>query len=93
MIKLLIRFWPVLVPLLLYLVWFLFFRKKREAEEVTPQWEAWFWIGTLVVSLLIAIVMLVIMGVSTPSDTEGTYVPAKYEDGKIIPAHREREGQ
>ncbi len=83
MTKLLIKFWPVFLPLVIMVVWFLFF-KKRAPEDKLPQWESRLWFITLVSALLIALLMLVVMALSQHKQVHENRVPARYENGKII---------
>ena len=84
MIRLIIRFWPVLLPLTIYVIWFLLAKRKAEkAGEELPKFTEgpWFWI--LISSLLIAIACFVLWWVETPSQ-DGVYVPAHMENGQLI---------
>lgn len=85
MVRFIIEFWPVLIPLAVYGIWFFFFRKKGEsAEKLSPK-EAKLWILTLVASLIIAVICVVVLAVSTKSNKEGEYIPPHMENGKIVP--------
>lgn len=95
MLRLLVtRFWPVLLPIFLYLLWLVLARRKaRKNGADVPSFFDGPWLMAVVASLLILIVAFVMLGAAASSDhvTEGTYVPAKLVDGKIIPAHIEPE--
>lgn len=85
MIRILIRFWPVLIPVLLCLLWILHKRRKAvRAGEVMPRFSEgpWYWVA--IASIVIAVVCFMVLGLSNTPVT-GTYEPAHVEGGKIIP--------
>lgn len=85
MIKIITSLWPVLLPLMVYAVWFIFFRKKREADEPVPEWEKKLWLWTFLASALIALIYMVVFSMGTEENKTGKYTPAHYENGKLIP--------
>lgn len=90
MIKLLIKFWPILIPLGLFALWYMTAGKKRravESREVTSALEAKLWNWTLLISLMVGVGCLLWVGLSSESNTDATYVPPKYENGQVIPGH------
>lgn len=94
MLKLLIlRFWPIFLPVLLYFAWMAFTRRKAaKAGEDKPAFKDGPWQLTVAVTLALAIGSFVVLGfTSQGSDTQGQYVPAKVVNGKIVPGHREAE--
>ena len=84
MFKVLLRFWPVLIPLLLYGIWRLR-RKRTEEENPLSDSEAQLWAWTLVVSLVIAILSIGVVMFTTESNRDSEYQPALYKDGKLVP--------
>lgn len=85
----LFRFWPVLVPLLVYVVWMIRVRgKARKAGAPVPHFGQGPWFWAVVASLGVAVVIFFILGLSHPSQ-KGTYVPPRTQDGRIIPGHVE----
>lgn len=84
MLKLIIfRFWPVFIPVILYLLWRVL--RKRKGEEASPivdERKHWFWVA--VASLALLIISFLIFGLTTRPN-EGVYEPARVEDGKLIP--------
>jgi hypothetical protein len=78
---------PLLLPTAVYLAWLQFANWQRQSERV--RWTAlpWVWlVGSGV--LLLALVLLVVtvhFGTSQP----GTYVPPRWENGRIMPGHIE----
>ena len=89
MFKFFLTFWPILLPILLYCLWFLSFRKKKDNEthELSEK-EAKLWILALYSSLAIAILAVIFMALVVESDTESRYVPSQYKDGEFIPAKK-----
>lgn len=81
----LFRFWPVLIPLIIYWVWL-----KRVGRKATIEGKPvlrfrdgpWYW--AVLSSLLIAVGIFVMLG-SELHEGRGTYVPAHMENGKLIP--------
>lgn len=85
----LFRFWPVLIPLIVYAVWMIRVRgKARKAGEPVPQFREGPWFWAVVASLSVGIVIFFILGLSH-EPAKGTYVPPRTENGKIIPGHLE----
>jgi hypothetical protein len=85
----LFRFWPVLIPLIIYLLWMFIVRNKaKRAGEPLPHFKdgPWFW--AVVAALATGIVIFIILGLSHQPNT-GNYVPPKTENGRIIPGHVE----
>jgi heme/copper-type cytochrome/quinol oxidase subunit 2 len=82
----LMRFWPVLLPILTYFLWMFFIRNKaRKASEPVPHFREGpvFW--TLIATLGIAIAMFFVLGLSN-DPIKGVYVPSHIENGKVIPS-------
>ena len=85
---------PVLliaIPLISYVVWYRLTKAKLAHEEARdlPAWQdaPWTWI---VVGTVAAISLgFVSLAVFRPDDSGGTYVPAKYEDGEVVPGYLE----
>lgn len=82
---------PILLPSLVYLAW-LFYENRRIAnggEGKVRRWEegpwAWLVAGGLALGVLVAIVTVVLTG----RGKEGTYVPPRVEDGRVVPGHLE----
>lgn len=89
---LIVHFWPVLLPLLLYVLWLMQARRKAaKAGEAHPAFFAGPWLWAVTASLAMAIGGFIVLGLSAKGDVEGHYVPAQMVDGKIVPAHNEPE--
>ena len=82
------RFWPVLMPFLVYALWMLKMRgRARKAGEPLPRFRdgPWFW--AVVATFGVAIAMFIVFGVSAREGIRGDYTPPHMENGKIIPGH------
>jgi hypothetical protein len=89
---LIIRFWPALVPILLYAAWVCYARRKAaKAGEAPPAFFDGPWIWAVTVSLLLCIGGFIMLGLTQEGLGEGHYVPAKLVGGKIVPGHVEPE--
>lgn len=81
----LLRFWPVLIPLVVYIVWMIRVRNHaRRAGEKPPHFGEGPWFWAIVVSLGIGVVMFVVLGLSHEGN-QGAYVPPHMEGGRIVP--------
>lgn len=81
----LFRFWPVLIPLVAYVLWMNLVRRKAEKEgKPKPAFRDGPWYWAVLTSLLIAIgcFFLVAMGID---EGKGSYTPPHLEGGKIVP--------
>lgn len=88
--RLLLKLWPVLIPVVLYLAWHAYAKAKAKREGKTPptlREGPWIWI--IASMLAIAVILLLSLGLSTKPSNDGTYVPAHLEDGKLIPGKME----
>lgn len=85
----LLRFWPVLLPLLVYLWWLQVVRRKAIKAGLPPlafRDGPWFWV--VVASLVVGVTLLMVMGLSNKRLT-GNYIPPYVNNGKIIEGHVE----
>ena len=83
--SLFIRFWPVFVPLLLYIVWMWWrIRKAKKKGEEVPRIKdgPWFW--AVLSALLIAIGLFLFLGMTQQENAGASYTATKYKDGKLI---------
>ena len=87
MLKILVtRFWPVLLPLVLYLVWLAYARRKAgKAGEKKPEFFDGPWLWPTMASLALTIGAFLWLGLSQ-EPVNGTYIPAHVVDGKLVPA-------
>jgi hypothetical protein len=85
MIRLLLQFWPITLPLLLYLLWmWLKRRRARRAGIDIPLWKDGPWHWALVAALLIAIGGFLILGLSASPNRDAVYHPTQFNDGQLI---------
>ncbi len=81
----LFRFWPVLIPLVIYWVW-LRIVGRRATIEGRPVLRfrdgPWYW--AVLCSLLIGVGIFLMLGTSIEPQ-RGTYIPPHLEDGRIVP--------
>jgi len=82
---LLIRFWPVWIPLILYLLWwYVKLLRAKKQDETAPRIQDGPWLWTVVITLVLAIVMFFWLGLSQHSESSTQYKPAQIKDGKIV---------
>lgn len=81
MLKFLLSLWPAMIPLAVYLLWRMF-RQGKGAEDTLSAAESRLWMGTLILSLVIAAVCIVAFGASTGESVRENFVPAyqKHKD-------------
>ena len=84
----LFRFYPVLLPLILYLLWLYFVRRRaRKKGEPLPRFRdgSIFWL--LISSLLIAVLCFLFLAFSVGDvGNKGSYQPPHMEGEKLVPA-------
>lgn len=79
------RFWPVLIPIVVYLIWHDSQRRKAlKTGDVPRKLNEGPWLLSLGATVLIAIGCIAWFGVSTPSNTNVGYSPAHMVDGKLV---------
>ncbi len=90
MIRILIlKLWPVLVPLTLYYAWKKYINYRlKQGEEVSLHVQRKAWLFTCICTLATLIICFIAWGLMQPiEETSGRYVPAHIKDGQIVPAH------
>ena len=81
----LFRFWPVLIPLLVYWLWVLNVRRKaRKVGEPEPRFRDGPWYWAVLTSLLIGMGCFLVVGLSH-TEHKGEYEPAHMENGILVP--------
>lgn len=84
---LLFHFWPIWLPPLLYLLWWLIARSKAKKSGLPmPAIKDGSWVWVLLVSLSLGIILFVYLGMSN-EPVDGEYAPAQIIDGKIVDGH------
>ena len=104
MLRILIRFLPALIPVVTYLLWvfllreiFLLRKTRKELSGSKPKIidikrpnifsDPKFFLS-IILSIVILIVMFIFLAITSIKDKGDTYVPAKFENGKIVPAQK-----
>ena len=85
----LFRFWPVLIPVLVYWLWFrTHVRKALKEGKPAPLFRdgPWYWL--VLASLLTAVACFVGLGASGES-VKGRYIPPHLENGVMVPGRVE----
>ncbi len=85
------RFWPVLLPIVIYLLWRWW--RARQARKYGADAVTWtrshvYWI--VLSSLLIGIACMLFLGL-TAQHNHGAYIPTMEENGKLVPGHWEEQ--
>lgn len=84
---LIFRFWPVWIPLVIYLIWFEIVRRRAiKAGLPVPLFREGPWYWAVLSSLLIAVACFIALGLSNEAH-KGAYVPPHMENGTLIPGH------
>lgn len=78
---------PLALPTALYLAWLLL--AQRAQRDGTVRWATlpWLWLVGAGAVLLVLVLFVVTVHVGTPQS--GTYVPPRWENGRIVPSHIE----
>ena len=85
MALLLLRLWPALIPILMYMLWHHQRKKAHLAEGKEP--PAFFdgpWMRAFATALAIAVLMLIFWRLLEPNHKGGAYEPAHMENGKLV---------
>jgi hypothetical protein len=111
MLKLIIKFFPALIPLVTYFIWVLFLReivllkkarknvKEKKQQKIINMDNKYSVINdrnfiiSVILSFTILIAMFIFLAFSSMETKGDKYIPAKYENGKIIPAQKILEKQ
>lgn len=83
----LFRFYPVLLPLIVYLLWFYLVRQRaRKKGGEPPKFSDAPVFLLLMSSFIIAIICFLFLALSIDSGSKGNYEPPHMEGEKLIPA-------
>ncbi len=74
---------PLLVPIAVYALWTSYDRRRRGIGGL-PGWEEgnWYWAAVAGFGLVVAIFAVTM---AATGNGDGTYQPARMQDGKIVP--------
>ena len=81
----LFRFWPVLIPLIVYLLWlYIVGRKAKKAGQPGVHFldGPWYWV--VITSLVIGIGCFMLLATSLTGDA-GEYIPPHMQKGVLVP--------
>ncbi len=85
MLKLMWQFWPVLLPVLIYLLWMLRHRNlAAQAGEDVPDWTEGPWLWAATATVVLAMIGFLILGLSAEPNREEIYSPAEFKDGELV---------
>lgn len=82
----LFRFWPVLIPLIGYWLWWRMVGCKAtiDGQPVRNFRDGpWYW--AVLASLLVAVGCFALLGEEATQGTTGTYIPPHMENGTVVP--------
>ena len=90
----LFRFWPVLIPLIAYEIWFC--GCARPGRKATMEGKQvlrfrdgpWYWV--VLSSFIIAVVCFIFLGEEATQGGKGTYIPPHMENGTLVPGQVEK---
>lgn len=79
------RLWPAFIPLIVYVLWMLYRRRKAKRDDsIPPAFRDGPWVWAVGASLLIAMLCFISLGLSTPHNSGTSYQPTQLKDGKLI---------
>jgi len=82
---------PLLLPTAIYVAWLMAMQRsaRGSAQGEGVRWTAlpWIWLAAAGVVLLVLVLAIVTVHFGEPET--GTYVPPRYEDGRVVPSHIE----
>ena len=85
----LLRLWPALIPLIAYFLWMRWRNRVRHKQGLEAmRLREGPWLAAVLCSIFTAGVLLVILGTEGEMQ-EGSYVPPKLVDGKVVEGHFE----
>ncbi len=86
MLRRAIAFLPFVAPFVIYGFYYLLMRRRALAGGGTaPSLAQAPWIWLVIVGCVLLIASLAIFAIYDGSDVGGSYVPSRFEDGRIVP--------
>lgn len=86
----LFRFWPVLIPLIAYWLWWRMVGRKATIDgKPVMRFRDGPWYWAVLSSLLIAVACFIFLGQEATRGTTGNYIPPHMENGAIVPGQVE----
>lgn len=87
MLKLILaKFWPTIIPSIIYFLWLLYIKKKFKAAKNKSTKKQ------LIITIWATIIVTIICMASYfyfAENSGQTYIPSKFEDGKFVPGRME----
>jgi hypothetical protein len=82
---------PLLLPTAVYVAWLMTMQwsAKGSAGGEGVSWAALPWIWLAAAGVVLLALVLVTVEVHFGEPETGTYVPPRYEDGRVVPSHIE----
>lgn len=81
----LIRFWPALIPIGLYLLWHFWRCKQAQKKgEEKPKHKGSHWFMVAMATLLLIMGSFLLLGLTGEKHGPSTYVPPHMENGAIV---------
>lgn len=81
----LFRFWPVIIPLVIYMIWFKRVERKAVREgKAKPLFREGPWYWLVIATLGVALLCFIFLGASI-DNVKGSYVPPHMENGVMVP--------
>lgn len=88
MLRVLAEFWPVFLPLAMYMGWMMGRQQKaKRRQETVPALHEGPWIWAVLTTVLLMIGCFLWLGLSGKADTT-PLEQAHFRDGKLVPGHR-----
>jgi quinol-cytochrome oxidoreductase complex cytochrome b subunit len=81
------KLWPILIPLLLYVMWLFYckyIRKDKKVDIFAPPF------GWVIASMAVIAVLMMAWISIEQQKSEESYVPTRVEGGKIVPSQTEK---
>ncbi|MDB2414467.1 hypothetical protein N9W34_01700 [Rickettsiales bacterium] len=79
------KFWPALIPALLYLIWLFYARKKAADKEKKPKLGEGPIILTVSSILIISLLCILYIFIDVYGESE-TYIPSHFEGNELVPS-------
>jgi hypothetical protein len=78
---------PLLLPTAIYIGWLVVAHRVQRSGDV--QWVELPWVWLAVAGTVLLVVVLFVVNLHFGTSETGTYVPPRWEGGRIVPGHIE----
>ena len=89
MLKIILDFWPALIPVMLYSIWLLWAKRRIKQGGNPLKWTNTPWIYAAMLTMLGVLICFGVLIYGSTSEKGKIYIPAQYKDGKLIPSKME----